>query len=63
MSIEIKNISKVFMPEKIHALNNVSIKFKKDKITGLISFNGSGKTIIFNILSQCLETKKSTHIW
>ena len=56
MSIIIKNLTKTFATNKIIALKNISMEFKDNKITGLIGFNGSGKTTIFNILTQCIET-------
>ncbi len=54
MSIVIKNLSKTF-EDGNKALDDVSIEFKKGQITGLIGFNGSGKTTTFNILSRFLE--------
>ena len=54
MSIRIENLSKVF-PDGKKALDNVSITFKKNKITGLIGFNGSGKTTTFNVLTNFIE--------
>ena len=62
MSIEIINLSKTFKPENIHALNNVSIKFKSNQISGLIGFNGSGKTTMFNMITECIESKDSGKI-
>ena len=62
MAIEIRNLTKIFKPENKCALDGVSIKFKENQITGLIGFNGSGKTTIFNILSECIESKKSGEI-
>lgn len=54
MGIEIKNLGKSFKDNK-RALNNVSIEFKSNQITGLIGFNGSGKTTTFNIMSTFIE--------
>ncbi len=54
MSIIVKNLSKTFV-EGNKALDDISIEFKKNQITGLIGFNGSGKTTTFNILSQFIE--------
>ncbi len=53
MSLQMQNISKNF--KNIKALNNVSINFEENKITGLIGFNGSGKTTSFNILTNLIE--------
>ncbi len=54
MSIKIQNLEKTFSDNK-QALKNVSINFQENKITGLIGFNGSGKTTTFNILVNFLE--------
>lgn len=54
MSIEIKNLSKIF-PDGNQALKNVSISFQKNEITGLIGFNGSGKTTTFNIMANFID--------
>ncbi|MCK5945718.1 MAG: ABC transporter ATP-binding protein [Mycoplasmataceae bacterium] len=54
MKIVIKNLSKTFN-DGTKALDNVSMSFKENKITGLIGFNGSGKTTTFNILSNFIE--------
>lgn len=53
MSIVIKNISKNF--KEIKALKNIDLKFEENQITGLIGFNGSGKTTTFNILTNIIE--------
>ena len=78
MSIEIKDLSKIFIEptdlkvksrcmikrlfktikRENKALDNVSIKIKKNSITGLIGFNGSGKTTTFNILAGFMEPTK-----
>ena len=54
MSIVIKNLTKTFDDGK-KAIDNVSMTFKKNQITGLIGFNGSGKTTTFNILANFIE--------
>ena len=54
MSIIIKNLTKTFEVNK-KVIDNVSINFKKNKVTGLIGFNGSGKTTTFNILVDFIE--------
>lgn len=55
MGIQIKNLGKSFRDNK-KALDNVSIEFKSNQITGLIGFNGSGKTTTFNIMSTFIES-------
>ena len=61
MSIEIKDLTKVFVEStgkskvKNKALDKVSITIKKNSITGMIGFNGSGKTTTFNILAGFME--------
>ncbi|MCK5867140.1 MAG: ABC transporter ATP-binding protein [Mycoplasmataceae bacterium] len=51
--IKIKNLSMSF-DKKIKSLDNVSLEFKDKQITGLIGFNGSGKTTTFNIIADFL---------
>ncbi|RTZ68619.1 MAG: hypothetical protein DSZ21_01405 [Tenericutes bacterium] len=53
----IKRLFKTIKREN-KALDNVSIKIKKNSITGLIGFNGSGKTTTFNILAGFMEPTK-----
>ena len=53
MSLQMKNITKDF--KNIKALSDISINFEENKITGLIGFNGSGKTTSFNILTNLIE--------
>ncbi len=59
MIIKMENVSKIFN-KKTKALQNVNMEFKKNKITGLIGFNGSGKTTTFNILTNFIESYKGT---
>ena len=54
MYIKMENVSKRFGKD-ILALDKVNIEFKKNKITGLIGFNGSGKTTSFNLLTNFIE--------
>lgn len=49
MTLEIKNISKIF--DKIVIINDLSFNLPRGKITGLIGPNGSGKTTLLNIIS------------
>lgn len=51
--LEIKSLDKKF--KNIHALKGVNAKFLRDQITGLIGYNGSGKTTIFNIIVDFLS--------
>ena len=52
-SITLKNVSKKF--KRIEALKKISLVFEPNEITGLIGFNGSGKTTTFNIISGLIE--------
>ena len=54
IGIELIGLGKIFGKD-FKALDNINIQFKKNEITGLIGFNGSGKTTTFNILSELLE--------
>ena len=52
--IEIKNVSYVYSkgtPFQKIALDNVSLAFRKGKITGLIGHTGSGKSTLVNLLN------------
>ena len=51
--IKIKNLNMSF-DKKNKSLDNVSLEFKEGQITGLIGFNGSGKTTTFNIIADFL---------
>lgn len=51
--IEFKNISKKYGPKL--ALDDISIKFEKGKIYGLLGPNGSGKTTIIKIINDLLN--------
>lgn len=53
MGIQVQSVTKKY-PNTL-ALNNVSMNFETNKITGLIGFNGSGKTTSFNIISTLIE--------
>ena len=51
--IEVKNLSKVYTmgSEKILALDNISIGFKKGKIYCLLGTSGSGKSNLLNMIA------------
>ena len=49
MSIEVKNLSKVYGTQK--ALNNVSFKVNKGEIVGFLGPNGAGKSTMMKILT------------
>ena len=50
--LEIKNVSKVYEVAnfKQNALNNVSIKFRKNEFVSILGPSGSGKTTLLNII-------------
>jgi branched-chain amino acid transport system ATP-binding protein len=54
--LEIKNIIKKF--DGVCAVNDLSIKIEKAKITGLIGPNGSGKTTLIHLLSGMLRADR-----
>lgn len=53
IALETKNLIKKF--EGIYAVNNISLKFKKGQIIGIIGPNGSGKTTFINLLTGVLK--------
>lgn len=56
MSIEVKNISKVYGEQK--ALNNVSFSIKKGEIVGFLGPNGAGKSTMMKILTSYLPASE-----
>lgn len=50
MSIELSNVVKRF--GKVTALDDVSVRFEKKKICGLLGRNGAGKTTLLNIITS-----------
>lgn len=53
MSLQVNLVTKKF--KEVTALKRVSMDFDDNCITGLIGFNGSGKTTMFNILTNLIE--------
>ena len=53
MSLQVSLVTKKF--KDVTALKQVSMDFHDNSITGLIGFNGSGKTTMFNILTNLIE--------
>lgn len=51
--LKIKNLKKYFGGVK--AVDNCSFEVKKNTITALIGPNGSGKTTVFNLISQVID--------
>ena len=61
--IEIKNVSYVYSkgtPFQKVALDNVSLSFRKGKITGLIGHTGSGKSTLVNLLNGLYKPTEGT---
>jgi ABC-2 type transport system ATP-binding protein len=53
MSIEVKNLSKVYGEQK--AVNNISFSVKKGEIVGFLGPNGAGKSTTMKIITGYLE--------
>lgn len=53
MSIEVKNISKLYGKQK--ALNNISFKVDKPEIVGFLGPNGAGKSTMMKILTTYIK--------
>lgn len=55
--IRIKNVNKIYSDEKneVHALKNIDLEIKSNKITAIVGQSGSGKTTLLNILGSLDE--------
>lgn len=58
MSIEVKNITKLYKDQK--ALNDVSFKVKDAEIVGFLGPNGAGKSTMMKILTTYIETSEGS---
>lgn len=58
MSIEVKNITKLYGEQK--ALNAVSFTINKGEIVGFLGPNGAGKSTLMKILTGYINTSKGT---
>jgi ABC-2 type transport system ATP-binding protein len=56
MSIEVKNLSKVYGRQK--ALNNISFKIEKGEIVGFLGPNGAGKSTMMKILTTYIDASE-----
>ncbi len=56
MSIEVKNISKLYGEQK--ALNNVSFSIKKGEIVGFLGPNGAGKSTMMKIITGYINASE-----
>jgi len=56
MSIEVKNLSKVYGKQK--ALNGVSFKINKGEIVGFLGPNGAGKSTMMKILTTYIDASE-----
>lgn len=58
MSIEVKNITKLYKDQK--ALNDVSFKVKDAEIVGFLGPNGAGKSTMMKILTTYIEASEGS---
>jgi ABC-2 type transport system ATP-binding protein len=58
MSIEVKNISKLYKDQK--ALNNISFKVNDAEIVGFLGPNGAGKSTMMKILTTYIEASEGS---
>jgi ABC-2 type transport system ATP-binding protein len=56
MSIEVKNLSKVYGKQK--ALNNISFKFEIGEVVGVLGPNGAGKSTMMKILTTYIVSSE-----
>lgn len=49
--LEIQHLHKIYKPENVHALNDVSISIEEGEFVGLLGPNGAGKTTLINTLA------------
>ena len=58
MSIEVKNLSKLYKDQK--ALNDVSFKVNDAEIVGFLGPNGAGKSTMMKILTTFIEASNGS---
>ena len=58
-AIEIQDLKKSY-PNKVHALDGVSLKIKQGDFFGLLGLNGAGKTTLINILVGLVKPTSGT---
>ncbi|MBQ4647119.1 MAG: ATP-binding cassette domain-containing protein [Candidatus Gastranaerophilales bacterium] len=61
MSLEIKNLTKIFDGRKI--LNDISLKVENGQTLGVVGFSGSGKSTLLKIISGILYEDKGEIIY
>lgn len=61
-TVQIKNMSKIFRSafERKTAVDNLSLSFYEDQITGFLGHNGAGKTTVIFMLSGMYEPSSGT---
>ncbi|MHA2298597.1 MAG: ABC transporter ATP-binding protein [Candidatus Hodarchaeales archaeon] len=60
LAIEVKKLSRIFLPEGIRAVDNLNLKLQKGDIFAFLGPNGAGKTTSVRLLSTLLKPTDGT---